>query len=64
MSPRVNVDPLEKIVPKLVPGKKPPRPYMVMKGKLPQGEKLPLRDVPPRKDVLTQGKSKPLDVLL
>jgi hypothetical protein len=48
----VNVDPLGKISPKLVPGKKPPRPNVDTKGKSPHCEKFPPRDVSPKKGVL------------
>ena len=64
MPPRVNVDPLEKTFPKLVPGKKSLGLDILTKGKPSHGEKFPPRDALLWKGVLTHGKLKPLDVLL
>jgi hypothetical protein len=44
--PGIGVDPLGKMFPKLVPGKKPPEPDVLIKGNPPQFENLPLRGVP------------------
>jgi hypothetical protein len=58
------VDPLGKMFPNIVLGKKPPGLDVVTKGKPPHGEKLAPRDIPLGSGVLTQGNLKLPDVLL
>jgi hypothetical protein len=60
----VNVDPTKKTFPKLVLGKKSLGSDVITKGNPPHCEKIPPRDVPLGKSVLTQENLKPLDVLL
>jgi hypothetical protein len=53
--PMIDVGPLGKTFPKSGLGKNPPEPEVLIKGKLPQFEKLPSRGVPLEKFVLTHG---------
>jgi hypothetical protein len=61
--PWIYVDPPEKTFTKLGRGKNPLKPEVLIKGNLPQFEKLLQRGLPPWEGVLTHGKIKPPDIL-
>jgi hypothetical protein len=60
----MGVYPIGNVFQKLVPGKNPPGPEVLIKGKPPCYENFILRDVPQGKVVLTHGKLKYPNIIL